>query len=489
MAIAHVRAKAATERFKAQLRAQGEKLTIAELVPLPPTNGPNGAQDFLNATRRLSSLSYQLSPGSMKMLKPGRARVAWQQPALATEEATNIWPELKREIESREEGFRDLRAALAQSNLWFQVNYLPGFESSSFQHLMSLKSASQWLSAAALLHLREQQPDLALADLSALIVLPVRYRGEPLLISQMVRIAMVEIAAYATWEALQYPGWRDDQLAGLQSRWISMEFLSNSAPTLAMERACLIPVFSRSRQSLEYLGKLTDTDSALTLDGLTEKGGKLLEDPKHGLEELLDHYARRWMWKWWHSYEDELWYLQFLQKNIVVARAAETADAFVPLHTELATELARLGRPPRAFLVSRELSGAGYNIFSERQLAVETERRLVVTAIALKRFEQRQGRPPSDLIALVGDYLPAMPIDPMDGHPLRYGATRDGRFLLYSVGLDGKDDGGNPARADLTSGTPTWTVGIDWVWPQPATEDEIRGFNAKLEGKRRKAKK
>jgi hypothetical protein len=56
MTIAHFRAKAAAERYKAQLRARGEKLTIAELIPLPPTNAPMARRIFSMPPR-----AYQLS--------------------------------------------------------------------------------------------------------------------------------------------------------------------------------------------------------------------------------------------------------------------------------------------------------------------------------------------------------------------------------------------------------------------------------------------
>jgi hypothetical protein len=48
---------------------------------------------------------------------------------------------------------------------------------------------------------------------------------------------------------------------------------------------------------------------------------------------------------------------------------------------------------------------------------------------------------PDQLSELVQDYLPAVPIDPFDGQPIRYRRTDDG-FLLYSVGADRTDDGG-----------------------------------------------
>ena len=50
--------------------------------------------------------------------------------------------------------------------------------------------------------------------------------------------------------------------------------------------------------------------------------------------------------------------------------------------------------------------------------------------------------------SLVPDYLAAVPIDPYSGRPLVYRRTGDG-YLLYSVGLDGVDDGGQ--RVDRTA--------------------------------------
>jgi hypothetical protein len=43
---------------------------------------------------------------------------------------------------------------------------------------------------------------------------------------------------------------------------------------------------------------------------------------------------------------------------------------------------------------------------------------------------------------LVLQYLPAVPRDPFDGQPLRMAAGPEG-LLLYSVGKDGVDDGGD----------------------------------------------
>ena len=46
-------------------------------------------------------------------------------------------------------------------------------------------------------------------------------------------------------------------------------------------------------------------------------------------------------------------------------------------------------------------------------------------------------------------------IDIIDGEPLKYHRTADGRFVLYSVGWNGKDDGGVAGKSIEES---------DWVW-------------------------
>jgi len=66
---------------------------------------------------------------------------------------------------------------------------------------------------------------------------------------------------------------------------------------------------------------------------------------------------------------------------------------------------------------------------------------------------------------------------------LRFRLNPDGTFLLYSVGENGKDDGGNPAlEQGAESSSFYWQNphALDWVWPQPATAEEIRAYYTKL---------
>ena len=110
-----------------------------------------------------------------------------------------------------------------------------------------------------------------------------------------------------------------------------------------------------------------------------------------------------------------------------------------------------------------------------------------ITAIALKRYELQHHQLPDTLDKLVPDFLESVPTDYMDGQPLRYRRNADGSFLLYSVGENGKDDGGDPTlEKGAESSSFNWQNphALDWVWPQPATAEEIQKYYAQQKDSR-----
>jgi len=63
-----------------------------------------------------------------------------------------------------------------------------------------------------------------------------------------------------------------------------------------------------------------------------------------------------------------------------------------------------------------------------------------MTCVAVERFRRERGRVP-ELSDLVPSYLDEIPRDPFSGEPLRL-ASGNGRFTVYGVGRDSRDDGG-----------------------------------------------
>ncbi len=71
-----------------------------------------------------------------------------------------------------------------------------------------------------------------------------------------------------------------------------------------------------------------------------------------------------------------------------------------------------------------------------------TQKALLAVGLALRAYRLDHGAYPAGLSDLVPDYLDAVPNDPFaEDVPLRYRIDGD-RYILYSVGPDGVDDGG-----------------------------------------------
>lgn len=122
--------------------------------------------------------------------------------------------------------------------------------------------------------------------------------------------------------------------------------------------------------------------------------------------------------------------------------------------------LYRLGGWPTRRLLSREVARAvaAYLIpdvkkvaetHDAARMAFEVEK----TALALACHKARHGRRPARLDELVGDLLKEVPADVFSGKPLVYRPEGEG-YVLYSVGINGRDDGGEKDDSSYGEKTP-----------------------------------
>jgi hypothetical protein len=81
----------------------------------------------------------------------------------------------------------------------------------------------------------------------------------------------------------------------------------------------------------------------------------------------------------------------------------------------------------------------------------EARFRAAAVALAAESFRRAEGRWPKGIDELVPKYLTAVPRDPFDQGPLKLAASPDG-VVVYSVGPDGKDDGGAVWSEDRRKG-------------------------------------
>ena len=87
--------------------------------------------------------------------------------------------------------------------------------------------------------------------------------------------------------------------------------------------------------------------------------------------------------------------------------------------------------------------------------------RQAAIACALERYRLANDAYPESLAGLVPRFLDRVPSDVFAGESFRYRRLGEESFLLYSVGWNGKDDGGVEARN--AEGRPEIETG-DWVW-------------------------
>jgi hypothetical protein len=156
----------------------------------------------------------------------------------------------------------------------------------------------------------------------------------------------------------------------------------------------------------------------------------------------------------------------FKDACVEMDRKMATLTMYHPNHSWLRSQF------PMGFVYAGPSFGHGW---LPRLMSTEAAREMAVTSIALKRYQLRNEKLPENLNALIPDFLPALPRDPVDGRALRYHPNSDGTFVLYSIGEDAVDNGGDPTSARKAIG---WQIGHDWVWPQPATPQEVQHFRA-----------
>jgi hypothetical protein len=478
----HFRPENEVEAYKKLLRDKGEKLEISEVLP-PPVAPESNSVDAVEDAFRMFGSSAENVPDAMKMVAPGKALVGWMQPDVRGYDFTNSWDDFAAEIAADRPAIELLHQVLERPRLDFQLDYKKGAEL-LLPHLAPLKRSAQKLEAAVVLDLHNGDTGAASTNILTMLGLVQRNAAEGLLISHLVRIAMTAIAVSPTWELLQATNVTDMQLAAVQKSWEQMDFLSDATNAFVMERAWGLAEIEKMRATHYEFGKIFGVTSFASGSSGSASGGwgweALTERPRYMIGEAM------WRSSW--SYSDELRTLKSDSIILETLRTMQTNQSqfYKADYDAMTARLSSLGitNAGDAFFRALEIPDMMSEIFGDyglgsavrKTLQVQTACRVVVTAIALKRFQLKHGKLPETLNDLVPEFSPAVPIDPNDGKPLRYHPNTDGSYLLYSVGDDGKDDGGDPTNSASGSSSFYWQRARDWVWPQPATPAEIQFF-------------
>ncbi len=352
----------------------------------------------------------------------------------------------------------EFAAAAPRPRNRYPTHYEDGFNA-LLPNLAALKSTVQICKLRAVARLAAGDSAGAAADTLLAFRLGESMREEPLLISQLVRFACDSIAMHALWEGMAVHRWDDAQLAAFQKLLGQRDHAAGIVRALEGERAfgseameMLMRRRGRALNELDSLGSETPgySDTPVSL-GFFVPSGWFRQNQVgllRGYQEILDH-ARSYM-------------------------APTNRTAPWKGEQPLGDYLTELNAKRSPFTIMAGMLLPALSKATDKANRAQATAGLAVVACALERHRLAHGTFPAALAELVPAYLPAVPTDWMGGQPLHYERTDNGWFRLWSIGGNGKDDGG--VFRKLTENGRDLGEVLDWPWPLPLPTRDPRLF-------------
>jgi hypothetical protein len=416
------RGKRAWESCKQQLEAKGEALDWNAYVPAPVPDDQNFFKTlkmqewFVRPDWHHPSLTNELT----ERLKNDKTSWFGEESKIKTEADAEDYLTWSDQFKP---DFNLMRDALKRPYARMDGDYSASFEMPTFNFVV-VRVISQTLAQRANCYLLLGQPKKALDELAFLHdlcrLLESKPTGKPItLVSAMVNIAVSGLYAETVANGLQMKAWREPQLIALQEQLRQMDMSPVLVESIREERAGECHFIETS-----FIAKIQQ-----------------VKNP---------NMMRGW----------------FYQNMVTIARLDQEAIDSVDLTNNFIlpqkvdktqSEIDALGKHFRPYTFFAEIVvpnlAKAFETLGRNQTMVN-EGQIVC---ALERYHLAHSEYPETLDALAPQFIEKIPHDIIGGQPLHYRRMDDGKFLLYSVGWNEKDDGGSSGTlADVKNG--------DWVW-------------------------
>jgi hypothetical protein len=473
------------EKYKHEWEAKGEKFNFADFVPAPVPDDQNFAltpivftsygqiltrdgkgipykdrdTNFVNRLKMDIVHNYEESPknGNWQTAKISDLK-AWRNYYRALAAKTNEFPvapqpqspvaDVLLALSKYDPAIEELRQASQLPYSRFPLNYdIEDPAEILLPHLAALKRCSQILRLRALAELQNGQSEKGFADVQLALRLADSIHSEPIIITHLVRIAILQIALQPVYEGLAEHKWSDAQLAELDSELAKLDFLADYKLSVRGERAAHVKIVDWLEQKRSRFWELFDMFNGDERNVMNNFG----QTVEIYLMPRGWYYQREIML----SQAQQQWVLPMVndsQQTVSPQAARESVDAVKSLRASAVNLFVRLLLP--------ELGS-----YAEKVAHGQTSANLARVAIALERYRLAHGNFPDSLDALAPQFMDKIPHDVIGGQPLKYRRTDDGQFVLYSVGWNEADDGGVVGLT--TDGINVDDRKGDWVWRYP----------------------
>lgn len=460
----------AWQTYRAEQEAKGEVFDWRKLLPAPVPDEQNFAKTPLLA--KLTDYAYDPLRGEAVFADPeGKARLenlfAWNRLIKGEgswRKATRMdWPKVQESLRSatnselsavqalltrpagkpaddvlfvlaqNQAELDEIAAAARRPYADFRVHYDEGMMA-LLPQMAVLKNLGYAFRLRAQAELEAGRPDAALRDWQTGLALNESLKADPVLIGLLVRIAMIESSLQAVWEGLAARRWSAAQLQVIESRLAKINIVADALDTLHGERAF----------NLMALDQMHRPEAAGFPKGGTSEFPHFRSLPSGWVSQTKLNVARMYERYIFGAFDpDQQWV------DIALIHQYEREVESALSKTGPYTMMARMLYPA--------IGKSGLKV-ANAQMALNLAR----VAVALERHRLAHGSHPAALNALVPAYLDTIPLD-LDRQPLRYQLQPDGSFVLYSIGVDLKDDNGRIGKPDGKFSTEEG----DWVWKYP----------------------
>jgi len=402
------------------IRAAGFPVTSQELdASYPwPQGSDNAANWVLSAATVYRKPPDEYSKPLERLTSRGSDR-----PGPAEALSADVREALEQYIRTNAQALESLHNAAAMAECRYPIDLSRG-AMTPMPHISQMRDAYRLLCLEAVLYAEHGDADGAAGALEAVVRVAGTLDREPVLLSHLLQRAGASLAAVALERVLNHVKFSDEQLARLEEVFRDASGDEGMLRALAGER-CMNIIFLQRPQAVErWPGDGLPPSAFLEVYdalGLSAREGVIYLDR---IEECIRAI-----------------HLPACQRR----QAIETADA------HYRRSLRRGGLLPAtdhaANIMRRDV---------EELLRLDMARAM----LAVERHRLAHAGLPDGLDQLVPACLAAVPEDPFRGAPLRY-RRLDGGFVVYSVGEDGKDDGGQPEPPkELKKGGETWDIGF-----------------------------
>lgn len=396
---------AAKQRVRAELariRAAGEPVTPEDLEAFyarPPADR-DATQLWLDAIAPLEGAEFSADAEDLPFL--GGVNDELPPPGAA-------WPKqpaLERFLEKYRESLEMMHCAAKRGGA---ARYPADYADNSTIELpiVQLRNGARLLQFESEVAARRHDSRAAAKAIDTILVLAQSVHNEPTVVSQLIRFHFDDIARSQLERHLPNTRFSDSELEEMDQHFAASDYSTSFKRALLGERATSLMYFADPE----------------TMGEQAPSGASSIFRPS-----------------------DELLYLHLMQKLIAAFRGEGPAlrDAV----DDVERQAEKLSKEPLAAL-RYPFSNA---LLPPMQLYTTTLNEAIAkrdsarAAVAIERFRLRHGKLPATLDALTPEFLYEVPLDPFDGQPLRY-RIDPSEYKVYSVGVDGIDQGGQSATA------------------------------------------